>query len=464
MRAKNSNITIERFLKDEAYRLRTINDDIGEDLRKDITDRTKELQEVISAQAAVMASANETNINNVLSKFSIEKYIAVTDAFYTQEQLNTDVANALYPEEYVSIYNTLTTYKNAYDSIYNNTYLTAYNIYDNLKNVQNKSQYTNETALKAQIDSLDRVIDDIDSTLQRIDELRSLHYITYILHYKQSALAAFNSLYDNIQSLKPFYETILPEYQTVAAFASTSLATSISVKDILNVVYTNEYDKTKIQEIQAFLSDQQEVLLSTNTIDEEKLKNLAEFIVAFNDFAKYAELKNLIDDFIDDDLSITYYIKSENETDAPISDGKLKVVSEADWIAERKEDFRKFISCLKLLPDVETHKEKYDESALVRDYEPEQVLQSAYTINRDLLENISEFEKAFNYFKYDFSLMAVLSLAMALFLDVASFLTGGFMFAATFFEGEKKKKAPTDTNDGGNKNASAPNAPDDGGA
>ena len=44
MRAKNSNITIERFLKDETYRLKNVNEDIGEDLRADITDRTKRLQ------------------------------------------------------------------------------------------------------------------------------------------------------------------------------------------------------------------------------------------------------------------------------------------------------------------------------------------------------------------------------------------------------------------------------------
>lgn len=464
MRSKNSNITIERFLKDEAYRLRTINDNIGADLRKDMIDRIKELQEVISAQEAVTASANETNINNVLSNFSIEKYIAVTDAFYTQEELDTDVAKAYYPEEYVSIYKTLTTYKTTYDSIYVNSYLNTYNFYDNLKNEQNKSRYTNENALKVQINSLDTAIGDIDSTMQQINDLQSAHYEKIISRYKQNALAAFDSLYNNIQSLKSFYETLLPEYQAVAASTSASQALSISVKDIFAFVYMNEYDKAKVQEIQVFLSYQQEVLLNAGTIDEEKLKDLAEFIEVFDDFAKYVELRSLIDDFIDNDLSITYYIKSENETDVPTSDGKLKVVSEADWITERKEDFTKFISCLKLLPDIEAHKEKYNESALVRDYEPEQVLQSAYIINRDLLENISEFEKAINYFKYDFSLMAVLSLVMALFLDVASFLTGGFMFAASFFKDVKRGKVPTGTDDSRNKSASAPNAPDDGGS
>lgn len=463
MRAKNSNITIERFLKEEAYRLRTINDEIGEDLRTDITDKTKELQQVISAQAAVTASANEANINKALSNFNIIQYTVVTEAFYTDVELNTDLADALYPEEFRSVYSSLSTYKATYDSIYNNTYLSAYNFYNNLKNAPNKSQYTNEAALKAQIDSLKTANDSIDSNLQNIDTLRSAHYLIYISQYKQKALAAYNSLKSNIQSLKSFYETILPEYQAVAASTSTSTAASISVKDILNVVYTDQYDKTKIQAIQAFLSDQQEVLLNASTIDEKELKDLAEFMEVFNDFAKYAELKKQIDDFINDDLSITYYIKDKNETDAPVSDGKLKVVSEADWTQERKEDFTKFISCLKLLPDVEAHKEKYNESALMRDYEPEEVLQFAYTINRDLLENISGFEKAVNYFKYDFSLMAVFSLAMALFLDVASFLTGGFMFAASFFKGTRKEKVPTGT-DSADDEDTIPNVPDGGGS
>lgn len=385
----------------------------------------------------------------------------VTDAFYTEAELEIDATNAAYSEEYYSIYSTLTTYKGTYDLIYKNTYLPAYNFYSNLNNA-----LYNEAALEAQIKSLNDANRDIDSNLQQIDQLRSAHYRNNISQYKQRASAAFNSLKSSIQSLKSFYETILPEYQALAASTSTITEASVSIKDIFYVVYTNEYKETVIQDIQTFLSGQQEELLSASTINDENIKNLAEFIEVFDDFAKYAELKEQINDFINDDLSITYYIKGKNETDAPVLDGKYKVISEADWTKKRKEDFTKFISCLKLLPDVEAHKAKHSESALVRDYESEQVLQSAYTINRDLLEDISGFEKAVNYFKYDFSLMAVFSLAMALFLDIASFLTGGFMFAASFFKGGKKKKMSTDTDgtEDGNNNASAPNALDGGDA
>lgn len=59
--------------------------------------------------------------------------------------------------------------------------------------------------------------------------------------------------------------------------------------------------------------------------------------------------------------------------------------------------------------------------------------------------------------------MAVFSLAMALFLDVASFLTGGFMFAASFFNGARKEKAPTGT-DGADEEDKISNVPDGGGS
>jgi hypothetical protein len=291
MRAKNSNITIERFLKDETYRLRTINDDIGKDLRTDITEKTKALQEIISAQAAVMDSENETNIDNALSNFDIEKYTAETDGFYTETELNKDVEDALYPDEFQSIYDTLNTYKETYDFIYTNTYQAAYKFYDDLKKASNKSQYTKESDLQAQIDSLDEANKNIVSNLQNLDQLRSGNYDNYIKPYKQRAWSAFNGLQSGIQSLELLYKTILPEYQAVAASTSAAQASSISVKEILAFVYTNEYDKTQIKRIQTFLSGQQEILLNANTDEEEKLKNLAEFIEIFNDFAKYAELK-----------------------------------------------------------------------------------------------------------------------------------------------------------------------------
>lgn len=87
-----------------------------------------------------------------------------------------------------------------------------------------------------------------------------------------------------------------------------------------------------------------------------------------------------------------------------------------------------------------------DSSGVIEDYEPSGVLDSAYRYNRDLLEDINNIEKAFNYFKYDFKAMAIFSLALALFMDFASFLTGGFMFATTFFKKRADESSPEEAN------------------
>lgn len=233
MRGKNSNITIERFLKDETYRLKTINDVIGEDLRVEITSKTKKLNEIIAKKADITDSEIEANINKTLFRFDIEKYSAETHEFYTQEQLDADVAEAVYPEEYKDIYTILKEYKDIYDLIYNNTYLVAHNFYDNLKNAPDKSQYTNEIMLNAQIASLDIASGNIDSNLQQISELRSKHYKKYLSSYTNKAVSVFGSLKTNIQLLKSFYEAILPEYQVITASISTNTTLSADIKNIL---------------------------------------------------------------------------------------------------------------------------------------------------------------------------------------------------------------------------------------
>lgn len=474
MRAKNSNITIERFLNDEIYRLRSVNDAIGEYLRNDLTEEIKNLQEVISTQGSAIESENEKKIKEVLGNLNITEYTKEEGEFYTEEELNADLQNASYPQEFKTIRSALITYKGTYDAIYNNTYKSSLNFYNGLKNAKEQVEYTDETGIKTQISALDAGIKLVDETVEHVNQLESRHYRLAVSQYKQKAVAALNDLKSNLQSLKSFYETILPVYQAAASSVSANTKDSASIQDILAFIYTSEHNKsqqnrTNIDEIQKFLSSQQELILNggqsnggqsnggqsnENGIDVEQLNNLEDFQEAFNDYVKYVELRDDIDKFIDDDLkNTTYYIKGEDETDLPASDENIKVVSEDQWVKERKQHFSKFVSFVKSLPDVDVggDVENSEGLELVSNYysDSEQVLQSAYTINRDLLENISGFEKAINYFKYDFSLMAVFALAMALFLDVASFLTGVFMFGAGFFQCKEKQDQKHDSTKNG---------------
>lgn len=497
MRAKNSNITIERFLNDEIYRLRSVNDAIGEYLRNDLTEEIKNLQEVISTQGSTIESENEAKLQNILKDFDLEKHEkeeGEEGEFYPKAEYEDDKAkdtNDNNDEEYDAIYDSFVKYQNAYNSKYDSAYLPAWNLYQQIKDIRDGDDQdkddstkttaltrTNEAGINTKISTLDEAINNIDEMIVSLGNIRGKNVIYVIKPYIAKATAAFNDLKSNLQSLKTFYETILPVYQAAASSVSANTEDSANIQDILAFMYTSEHsdspdNETKIDKIQNFLSNQQQMILNEsqsdeeqsnegqsdeeqsneNGIDVEQLNNLEDFQEAFNDYVKYVELRDDIDKFIEDDLNTTYYIKGENETDLPASDDNIKVVSEDHWVKERKQHFSKFISFVKSLPDVDVDGdvENLKELELVSNYysDSEQVLQSAYTINRDLLEDISGFEKAMNYFKYDFSLMAVFALAMALFLDVASFLTGVFMFGAGFFQCKEKQDQKHDSTKNG---------------
>lgn len=480
MRPKNSNITIEKFLTEEAYNLSRVNDEIGEKLRKKIVDKTGVLKESIGQQRTANNTSLKTKINEILDIEDLARY-EQAEEFYSQEEYEADVLiRPSFAERYEKIFERIGKRNETYTKLYEDDYLPAYNFYDGFKKEEDKSAYTDYKDLKARIDKLTDMCRDggrIDDEISEIDGIEINRLVHYIADYKDRAKKAFRDLKSNMKALCRLFERIRDEaYGENAETESTVAANEENITDIFTFVYNNEYDSTEAERILGFLSEQREAMRrqnadgagqsgSTSQPDstsepDNQYEELAKFTEAFNSFVNYTELKKQIKDFIDDRLSITYYIKSEGESDpAPSGEGghTYKTVSEAEWTQERKQDFVVFISCLKGLPDLEKYKkedasaenkEKEDASvkneeeasALMKDYDQQAVLEEAYTLNRDLLEKISDFEKAINYFKYDFRLMAVLSAIMALFMDLASFLTGGFMFGASFFDELKKPK------------------------
>ena len=466
MRAKNSNMTIEKFLIDEASKLSKVNDEIGEKLRTDVVEKTKNLKSGIEVLTGNAETENDRRIIDKVSEHNVS-HCSKEDAFYTTAECTADKENARYKTEYDDIYEMLDSRKKTYDGIYDEVYEPAYTLYLNLKNNADIRKKTDSNTVTAKHDSLSKAYGDIVEVLQKLPEVKTLHLINAVSVYRNRANDAFDRLKQSINQLASFYAAMIPVYEGVTPAASIASGNEKKITDIFTFVYNNEYDSTEAERILDFLSEQREAMRrqnadragqsgSTSQPDstsepDNQYEELAKFTEVFNSFVKYAELKDRIKRFIDNDLSITYYIKSEGESDpAPSGEGghTYKTVSEAEWTQERKRDFVEFISCLKALPDLEQYKEKEDASvkneeeasALMKDYDQQAVLEEAYTLNRDLLEDISDFEQAINYFKYDFRLMAVLSAIMALFMDVASFLAGGFMFGASFFDELKKPK------------------------
>ncbi|OGO81108.1 MAG: hypothetical protein A2Y21_04330 [Clostridiales bacterium GWC2_40_7] len=191
-----------------------------------------------------------------------------------------------------------------------------------------------------------------------------------------------------------------------------------------------------------------EQLIREDEINDEKVKDLSLLVNCFDDFVSYFKLKYNIEEFIESEINKTYFIQSDaSKSDAIITSNnsdKVIVMAEAAWTDKRKKHFIEFNGYLKSLPEIQneainskdenTPKDVTGEYDVLKKYDADTVLNASYALNRDLLEDISGFEKAMNYFKYDFKMMAVFSLLLALFLDVGAFLIGCFLFSTNFFK------------------------------
>jgi len=71
-------------------------------------------------------------------------------------------------------------------------------------------------------------------------------------------------------------------------------------------------------------------------------------------------------------------------------------------------------------------------------YDVNIVLNEASILQRDLLGELTDFEKAFNYFKYQFPVMAYFSAFIAVFFDLGAFFTGCFLYVTEYFEKKRE--------------------------
>ena len=102
---------------------------------------------------------------------------------------------------------------------------------------------------------------------------------------------------------------------------------------------------------------------------------------------------------------------------------------------ERNEDFNELSTYLKSLPDMLNI-----DSKSKAQYNTEDILGIVTVYQRDLLGNLTDFEKAVNYFKYKFPVMAYFSAFIAVFFDLGSLFTGCFLYATEYFDIKEKVK------------------------
>lgn len=142
-------------------------------------------------------------------------------------------------------------------------------------------------------------------------------------------------------------------------------------------------------------------------------------------------------------------VDSENVIDTKM----VYIISEGEWREQRNKDFNEFYTYVKSLPDIENivnldkagdiaEEEEYKKELLGESQKPyaaTEVLEETSVLQRDLLGDITDIERAFNYFKYDFPVMAYFSAVMAVFFDLGAFFAGCFLYVTEFFMIKKDK-------------------------
>ena len=200
---------------------------------------------------------------------------------------------------------------------------------------------------------------------------------------------------------------------------------------------------SQVDEVRKDMSNLLEDFSNNDVSQEEDVEKLVDLKDKLGEYYNYCSLKSNIERFSSNNLKKTYLIRDEeisnsqddNTDDGSSSAGKgdtdnnFITVNTEQWKRIRDNDFHEFFALLKMLPnegvaidDVE-HEADAEESNYTAG-----VLKEANKIRRDLLGQITDFERAINYFLYDFKAMAFFSAFIALFFDLGAFLTGCFLY------------------------------------
>lgn len=173
-------------------------------------------------------------------------------------------------------------------------------------------------------------------------------------------------------------------------------------------------------------------VLSSNDIVE--LQNLKEKLLEYD---KYLQLKTDLDYYINEKLNMTQMSSMATSDTEAAADVKINDVDDSEWKNRRNNDFSEFFLLLQSLPEIENMELGHS------NYDADVVIHEAQTLRRDLLGELTDFERAFDFFKYDFKVMAIFSAFIAVFFDLGSFMTGVFLFAIDYIprkKGDKTKK------------------------
>lgn len=271
---------------------------------------------------------------------------------------------------------------------------------------------------------LQKIITDVDNAITDVAYLETGFYINDINPIKTTFKSTARKFSNFVKTQKDNIDELIHSVNTANLNNEDTDGLSISeqIEIIRRTIYLLNSQQTdnldlKIQELVNKVTELLENL-SSDVVTTESVSLLTLLTEKINEYGKALSLANKIQIYVQDDMN-RIYISSENR------DASIEI-----WRNLRDADFNEFFSMLHELPDPLFLDEAYQSKYKLQKYRnTADVLKEAESLRRDLLGELTDFEKALNYFKYDFRKMAAFSAFIAVFLDMGAFLTGCFLYS-----------------------------------
>lgn len=396
----DSEYIIQKYLTSTIYKIQEKNDNTGEELLNNIISSANE------KLRPIMEIVYEDETRNTKDKFK-NKLKGITGINYKKNGVNINLRN-LYSSNTANN-KMLDKLKEIYNNNFKQEYIKSVTVYNKIMNEVTKWKNNYENIIN-NYDKIQKNLSEIENQKKVLNNLKR-NIKTWKSYQFQKDLSLFRSKFKlAVGNLITGYESLRKDLKNlknlVEKIDDTSKSTAQKKLDsILSNIYLLGTDNNiTLESIIVDITTQAGILAKNDGFSSEEISNFMDLKNNLEKYKDYLDLSGKLDEFRSDRANHIYEITDKN--------------SMSFWIKSRDEDFKILFSYLRTFGNQEEIKKALD-------------IGTGY--QRDLLGKLTDFEKAFNYFKYEFPLMACFSLFVAVFFDLGAFFTGCFLYCTDFF-------------------------------
>lgn len=423
---------IQNYLLDVVYRLREENEYRGNSLLHAI--HMTAGNDLIGAIDIIREQEKTDTDNDIVNKINNLTYY---EADLEGVNINQNDFYAHYPTRYQAAAEQLySSYTNWYEKEYREI-VHKYNSYIGEINEWKDKPIQNSEILE-RCNSINREIVGLSKTLvtlkEGIEDWKTSQLREDISDYRTRFQQQTEILYDQLDMLQNDLNEIKNMAEKSIAYDKEDTV-SVELDQILSKIYLFGIDEDiQITDLINEVNTLAISSLNNPDHDSDVIQNLVSLKDKLLSYSEYLALKNAINNFIDNRLKITYQIGDVENCKSEDSQS-LYIISEPEWRELRNDSFDEFYTMVKSLPNISLIDVASDYEP--PDFDPNKVLDEAIIYQRNLLGDLTEFEKAFIYFKYpSYSFMAFFSAFIAVFFDLGSFFTGCFLYTTEYFKND----------------------------